>query len=38
MLLSKIFKNNTIKIINVLALIVTIIVVLFLGLVIFANL
>ena len=36
--LSKIFKNNTIKIINVLALIVTIIVVLFLGLVIFANL
>ncbi|MBT2158015.1 glycopeptide resistance protein VanZ1 [Clostridioides difficile] len=34
MLLSKIFKNNTIKIINVLALIVTIIVVLFLGLVI----
>ncbi|EGT3735200.1 glycopeptide resistance protein VanZ1, partial [Clostridioides difficile] len=33
MLLSKIFKNNTIKIINVLALIVTIIVVLFLGLV-----
>ncbi|EGT5164424.1 glycopeptide resistance protein VanZ1 [Clostridioides difficile] len=38
MLLSKKFKNNTIKIINVLALIVTIIVVLFLGLVIFANL
>ncbi|HBG4931264.1 glycopeptide resistance protein VanZ1 [Clostridioides difficile] len=38
MLLSKIFKNNTIKIINVLALIVTISVVLFLGLVIFANL
>lgn len=38
MLLSKIFNNNTIKIINVLALIVTIIVVLFLGLVIFANL
>ena len=38
MLLSKIFKNNTIKIINILALIVTIIVVLFLGLVIFANL
>ncbi|HBE9317395.1 TPA: glycopeptide resistance protein VanZ1 [Clostridioides difficile] len=38
MLLSKIFKNNAIKIINVLALIVTIIVVLFLGLVIFANL
>lgn len=38
MLLSKIFKNNTIKIINVLGLIVTIIVVLFLGLVIFANL
>ncbi|MDN9637804.1 glycopeptide resistance protein VanZ1 [Clostridioides difficile] len=36
--LSKIFKNNTIKIINILALIVTIIVVLFLGLVIFANL
>ncbi|HAU5111697.1 TPA: glycopeptide resistance protein VanZ1 [Clostridioides difficile] len=38
MLLSKIFKNNTIKIINILAFIVTIIVVLFLGLVIFANL
>ncbi|MCC0658502.1 glycopeptide resistance protein VanZ1 [Clostridioides sp. ES-S-0123-01] len=38
MLLSKIFKNNTIKIINILALIVTIIVVLFLGLVIFSNL
>ncbi|UWD47366.1 VanZ family protein [Clostridioides difficile] len=38
MLLSKIFKNKTIKIINVLALIVTVIVVLFLGLLIVANL
>nr|UWI51892.1 VanZ family protein [Clostridioides difficile] len=38
MLLSKIFKNKTIKIINVLALIVTVIVVLFLGLLIIANL
>lgn len=38
MLLSKILKHKTIKIINVLALIVTIIVVLFLGLIIIANL
>lgn len=37
-LLSKIFKNKTIKIINVLALIVTIIVILFLGLIIITNL
>lgn len=38
MLLSKIFKNKTIKIFNVLALIVTVIVVLFLGLLIVVNL
>ncbi|MCC0656361.1 VanZ family protein [Clostridioides sp. ES-S-0123-01] len=38
MLLSKIFKHKTMKIINVLALIVTAIVVLFLGLLIIANL
>ncbi|MDV9862208.1 VanZ family protein [Clostridioides difficile] len=38
MLLSKIFKNNTIKIINILAFIVTIIVVLFLGLSYFCKL
>ncbi|MGX9757753.1 VanZ family protein [Clostridioides difficile] len=37
-LLSKIFKNKTKKVINVLALIVTVIVVLFLGLLIIANL
>ncbi|MBY2478519.1 VanZ family protein [Clostridioides difficile] len=37
-LLSKIFKDKTIKIINVLALIVTIIVILFLGLIFITNL
>ncbi|NMS88950.1 VanZ family protein [Clostridioides difficile] len=37
-LFSKIFKNKTIKIINILALIVTVVVILFLGLLIITNL
>lgn len=37
-LLSKIFKDKTIKIINILALIVTVVVILFLGLLIITNL